>query len=183
MKRMRKTKTILVLAMVVLVLACAVGGTIAFLIDTTGAVTNTFTPAKVTCAVVETFANNTKSDVKIKNTDNTDAWIRATVVANWVVGSGVSAKVVAPWTDDIQTYNTGTDSNTWTKGNDGYYYYNSIVAGRATTGNLFDSYAPGTAPVDGAHLEMTIVCQAVQSNLGTNAQDAFAAAAKQPSGN
>ena len=48
MKRMRKTKTILVLAMVVLVLACAVGGTIAFLIDTTGAVTNTFTPAKVT---------------------------------------------------------------------------------------------------------------------------------------
>ena len=175
MKRMRKTKTILVLAAVVLVLACAVGGTIAFLIDTTGAVTNTFTPAKVTCAVEEKFDNQTKSDVKIKNTGKTDAWIRATVVADWCDSDG---KVVAPWTDNITNYN----NTQWTKGTGDYYYYNSIVAGGATTGNLFDSYAPGTAPVDGAHLEMTIVCQAVQSNLGTNAQDAFAAAASKPSG-
>lgn len=176
MKRMRKTKTILVLAMVVLVLACAVGGTIAFLIDTTGAVTNTFTPAKVTCAVEETFANNTKSDVKIKNTGNTDAWIRATVVANWVVGSGDSAKVVAPWTDSI-----GNPTG-WTKSGD-YYYYEQIVAPNDETGQLISSYnAPNNGP-EGAHLEMTIVCQAVQSNLGSTAQDAFAAAAYQPSGN
>ena len=181
MKRMRKTKTILVLAMVVLVLACAVGGTIAFLIDTTGAVTNTFTPAKVTCAVNEEFNGTTKNNVKIQNTGTTDAWIRATVVANWVVGSGDNAKVVAPWTDDIPTYNTGTGEKLWTYGDDGYYYYNSIVSSGETTENLFASYTPTGGP-EGAHLEMTIVCQAVQSNLGTTAQAAFTAAASKPSG-
>ncbi|MGN1006566.1 MAG: hypothetical protein ACI4O8_08630 [Aristaeellaceae bacterium] len=178
---MRKTKTILVLAMVVLVLACAVGGTIAFLIDTTGAVTNTFTPAKVTCAVVEgdfsPGVSTTKNNVKIQNTGTTDAWIRATVVANWVKDN----MVVAPWTDDIPTYNTGTGEKLWTYGDDGYYYYNSIVSSGETTENLFASYTPTGGP-EGAHLEMTIVCQAVQSNLGTTAQAAFTAAASKPSG-
>lgn len=172
MKRMRKTKTILVLAMVVLVLACAVGGTIAFLIDTTGTVTNTFTPAKVTCQVNEDFTDGgtTKRNVCIQNTGNTDAWIRATVVANWCDSDG---NVVAPWTDDINNYNT----TQWTEGNDGYYYYKETVAAQGFTANLFNNYTPGTAPVEGAHLVMTIVCQAVQSNLGSSAKDAFTKAA------
>ena len=171
MKRMRKTKTILVLAAVVLMLACTVGGTLAFLITQTDSVTNTFDPGKVTCEVTEgSFTDNestVKQDVKIKNTGNTDAWIRATVVANWVKDD----KVVAPWTDDVR-YNT----TAWTQGNDGYFYYKETVAAQGFTANLFDRYTPGKAPVDGAHLEMTIVCQAVQSNLGTTAQAAFSAA-------
>lgn len=179
MKRMRKTKTILVLAMVVLVLACAVGGTIAFLIDTTGAVTNTFTPAKVTCAVVEgdfsPGVSTTKNNVKIQNTGTTDAWIRATVVANWVVGSGENAKVVAPC---VVEFTPGTD---WAKNNsDGYYYYSQIVPpapGNNTTADLITRYTAPTGGPEGAHLEMTIVCQAVQSNLGSSAQAAFAKAA------
>ena len=167
MKRMRKTKTILVLAAVVLMLACTVGGTLAFLITKTDSVTNTFDPGRVTCEVVETFANNIKSNVQIRNTGNTDAWIRATVVANWVK----DGKVVAPWTDDI-----GYNTDKWTKGSGGYYYYKESVAAKGYTENLFGSYTPGKAPVEGAHLEMTIVCQAVQSNLGSTAQAAFSAA-------
>ena len=177
MKRMRKTKTILVLAMVVLVLACAVGGTIAFLIDTTGTVTNTFTPAKVTCDVVEQFTNNTTKDwVKIQNTGTTDAWIRATVVANWVVGEGNNAKVLSPC--DI-TFALPTE---WIL-KDGYYYYSQPVPANEYTADLITRYTAPTGGPEGAHLEMTIVCQAVQSNLGSTAQDAFAAAAYQPSGN
>ena len=168
MKRMRKTKTILVLAMVVVMLACTVGGTVAYLTTKTADVVNTFTPAKVTCAVDETFSGTTKTDVKIKNTGNTDAWIRATVVGNWVKDS----KIVAAWTDNIN-YNTSV----WAQGFDGYYYYNSTVSASGSTKNLFDSYTAGEAPVEGAHLELTIVCQAVQSNLGNTAQAAFAAAA------
>ena len=168
MKRMRKTKTILVLAAVVLMLACTVGGTLAFLITQTNSVTNTFDPGKVTCKVDEEFTQNstTKNKVRIQNTGYTDAWIRATVVANWCDSDG---KVVAPWTDDIN-YN----ETYWTKGSGGYYYYNTTVAAEGFTANLFDSYKPGKAPVTGAHLEMTIVCQAVQSNLGSTAQAAFA---------
>lgn len=178
MKRMNKTKTILALALVALLLTCAVGGTVAYLVTQTGSVTNTFTPAKVTCKVAETFNNNLKENVKIQNTGTTDAWIRATVVGNWVVGTGADKKIVAPWTDDI-AYNAGEDSP-WTKGNDGYYYYNRIVSSQGYTANLFDSYKQKTSPVEGAHLELTIVCQAVQSNLGTSAQAAFKAAQVQP---
>lgn len=175
MKRMRKTKTILVLAMVVLVLACAVGGTIAFLIDTTGTVTNTFTPAKVTCAVNEEFNGTTKNNVKIQNTGTTDAWIRATVVANWVVGSRENAKVVAPC---VVEFAPGAG---WAQDeSDGYYYYSQIVPpapGNNTTADLITRYTAPTGGPEGAHLEMTIVCQAVQSNLGSSAQAAFAKAA------
>lgn len=156
MKRMRKTKTILVLAAVVLMLACTVGGTLAFLITKTDSVTNTFDPGKVTCKVDETFTQGgtTKKDVRIQNTGNTDAWIRATVVANWVK----DGKVVAPWEDNID-YN----SSSWTKV-DGYYYYKESVAAKGYTENLFNRYTPPVnAPVTGAHLEMTIVCQAVQA--------------------
>ena len=171
MKRMNKTKTILVLAAIALVLTCTVSGTVAYLVTKTDSVENTFTPAKVTCAVSETFNGTTKSNVQIENTGNTDAWIRATVVANWVKDN----KIVAPWTDNV-TYNT-TD---WTESG-GYYYYNKIVSAGGSTANLFDSYTPGKAPVEGAHLEMTIVCQAVQANLGTTAQAAFKNAATNPS--
>lgn len=171
MKRMRKTKTILVLAAVVLMLACTVGGTLAFLITQTDSVTNTFDPGKVTCEVIEgSFTDNVstvKENVKIKNTGNTDAWIRATVVANWVK----DGKVVAPWTDSISC-----NSTYWDQVGD-YYYYKETVAADRFTANLFDRYTPGKAPVDGAHLEMTIVCQAVQSNLGSTAQAAFSKAA------
>lgn len=170
MKRMRNTKTMLVLAMVMLVLACAVGGTIAFLIDTTDTVTNTFTPARVTCQVVEgnftEGVSTTKENVRIQNTGNTDAWIRATVVANWVDGNG---KIVAPC-----EVNLGEVSG-WTQ-KDGYYYYNQIVSPTDTTSNLITRYTPTGGP-EGAHLEMTIVCQAVQSNLGNTADAAFTNAA------
>ena len=170
MKRMRNTKTMLVLAMVMLVLACAVGGTIAFLIDTTDTVTNTFTPARVTCQVVEgnfiDKVSTTKENVRIQNTGNTDAWIRATVVANWVDGNG---KIVAPC-----EVNLGEVSG-WTQ-KDGYYYYNQIVPPTDKTSYLITSYKPTGGP-EGAHLEMTIVCQAVQSNLGNTAYDAFEKAA------
>ena len=168
MKRMGRTKTFLVLAMVVVMLACTIGGTVAYLTTKTADVVNTFTPAKVTCAVDETFSGEKKENVKIENTGNTDAWIRATVVGNWVKDK----KIVAAWTDNI-AYNMSD----WAQGSDGYYYYNSTVSASGFTEKLFDPYTAGEAPVEGAHLELTIVCQAVQSNLGNTAQAAFAAAA------
>lgn len=172
----RTIKTILTLAALALLLTFTVSGTLAYISTSTGNVVNEFTPAEVTCAVSETFTEGgkTKTNVGITNTGNTTAWIRAKVVGNWVL----DGKVVAPWTDDI-TYASG-----WTKGSDGFWYCNTTTDAGKTTSNLFDSYTAGTAPVEGAHLELTIVCQAVQENLGTTAQEAFAnAAAKNPAGN
>ncbi len=153
MKRMHKT--ILVFVMAAVILAATVGGTIAYLTTQTAPMVNTFEPTSVTTEVQEGFDGTTKSNVNIKNTGSTDAYIRATVVANWYDADG---NIVAPWTDNI-SYNT-TD---WTKGSDGYYYHKQPVAANGNTANLFVSYSAGTAPVAGAHLEMTIICQGVQA--------------------
>ena len=166
-------KTILMLAALALLLTFTVSGTLAYISTSTGNVVNEFTPAKVTCAVSETFANNTKTNVGVTNTGNTTAWIRAKVIGNWVK----DGKVVAPWTDNI-SYNTSD----WTQ-NGGFWYCKTTTDAGDTTANLFDSYSAGTAPVAGAHLELTIVCQAVQSTLGNTAQAAFSyAATNNPAG-
>ena len=85
MKKMKKTKRILLLALVVAILACGVGGTIAYLITNTGSVVNTFQPAYVTSQVNEDFNNGgtTKSNVTITNTGNVSAYIRAAIVITW----------------------------------------------------------------------------------------------------
>lgn len=175
MKKMT-LKTILTLAALALLLTFTVSGTLAYISTSTGNVVNEFTPAKVTCEVSETFKENKKTDVGVTNTGNTTAWIRAKVVGNWVDDNG---KVVAPWSDDID-YN----ESAWAQGDDGFWYCNTTTDAGDTTANLFNSYSAGTAPVADAHLELTIVCQAVQENLGANGQAAFEkAATSNPAGN
>ena len=84
MKKMNK-RFLAVLASVVLVLTMTVGATVAYLIDQSGPVTNIFTPSEVTSEVEEEFPDpyNVKQNVKIKNTGDAPAYIRAAVVFNW----------------------------------------------------------------------------------------------------
>lgn len=49
---------------------------------------NTFNPAQISCLVTEEFENNIKTNVSIKNTGNTDAYIRAAVIVTWVDNDG-----------------------------------------------------------------------------------------------
>lgn len=163
MKRMNKTKTILALALVALLLTCAVGGTLAYLVTQTNAVINTFTPGKVTVSVEDTVSGNVKKDVQIENTGNTTAYIRVAVVANWVKND----KVVAPWND----YNSLNVMETWDLGSDGYYYYKQPVAAGASV-KLLESYTAEGGP-EGAHLEMTIVAQGIQSEPASVVQNAW----------
>ena len=75
--RAKTWKALIVAALAVVILTAAVGGTMAWLSTKTQELTNTFEPAKVTCAVEEDFTDKTtKKDVRIKNTGTTDAYIR-----------------------------------------------------------------------------------------------------------
>lgn len=168
-------KSMLVIACIVLVLTVTVGGTLAYLITSSGPVTNTFTPARVTCAVIENGkpsgnrteynVGTTKSDVVIKNTGTTAAYIRAAVAANWVVGT----EIVAPVAISSGDLDLGSG---WSAGSDGYYYYDSSVEAGGSTSALIDSYTVADAgtPPTGAHLEMTIVCQAIQATDAARAE-------------
>ena len=127
---------------VALVGILAVGGTAAWLATSTNEVKNTFEPTEVTCAVSETFENNVKSNVKVTNTGDVDAYVRAAVVINWVDAEG---KVVAQVPEEYGYALTGSlpASSKWVKGADGFYYYAEAVApGASTVENLIDSIAP-----------------------------------------
>lgn len=128
-----KQKLVL-LAALVLVLGAAVGGTIAYLVTNTAQVKNTFIPSEVTTTIVEKFDGTAKSDVKIQNKGNIDAWLRAAVVITWQDKDGnVYGTAPVEGTDYTITWSM----TNWLKGADGFYYYTKPVAPDGLTEVLF----------------------------------------------
>ena len=143
-----------------LVLTLSVGGTIAYLITDTDPVENIFTPGNVACEVIEKFNGTAKSDVKIKNTGNTDAYIRAAVVVNWINKDG---KVCAGNHNNSASF---ASADGWIL-RGGYYYYTSPVEADTSTENLINSITLDDA-TDGCIQQVTILAQAIQAE-GVNA--------------
>ena len=199
MKKNMKKKALLTMS-VVLLLLVAVGTTLAYIFTKTDPVVNTFTPSKVSCAVVENSGRpvsggiqNTgdkKSNVQIKNTGDTDAYIRVAVVVNWISADGTRVWATKPVEGDDYTINLDLN-NGWSPVGD-YYYYGSAVApcthkdgdehAGCMTSVLIRSCTsvPGRAP-DGYYLSVEIVASAIQSKgMGANsAQEAWAKAQQQ----
>ena len=82
--RVRMNRATVLLMAILMLIGVVAGSTVAYLIDTTGQVANTFEYAKVSCEITENFDKTTKSNVQVKNTGTTDAYIRATYVVNWL---------------------------------------------------------------------------------------------------
>ena len=170
MKKFNK-KSLALLIVAALLLTITVSGTVAYLVDSTNALVNTFKPTYVKVTVEDQIENGVKKNVVITNSSNIDAYVRVAVVANWYDANG---KIVAPWTGSIP-YNSP-----WFHSGGFYYYPHKVSAGATISPALFDQYTPGTVPVTGAHLEMDIIVQAIQADgMGaTSAQDAFSKAAQ-----
>lgn len=169
MKNLKNRKLILLLA-IAAAMAVAVGGTIAYLVDQTESLVNTFTPTSVDVTITDNVSGVVKSNVIITNTGSTSAYIRARIVGNWV--DNQTGQIVQKW-NDASTANGGDGDfadlpgDGWQKSGD-YYYYKFPVAPDQPTGNpLFTSYTV-TKSVEGAHLVMDILVQAIQSE-GVNA--------------
>ncbi len=169
-KRVMKTKQPVALVALLVLLCCTVAGTLAYLVTSTNSVTNTFTPASVSTAVDETFKNGVKSDVKIQNTGNIDAYIRATVIVNWANDAGEISGTPVKTTDYTIAYNT----NDWyqdTKTD--YWYCTTAVPSKEQVTVEEDSFTPilitecklaeGATVPDGYHLQVTILADGIQS--------------------
>lgn len=147
----------------ILLLMISVGGTIAFVVTHTSEIRNTFTESVVKCEVDETFKDNVKSNVSIKNTGDTTAYIRAFVNVTWM---NESKQVVASVSPKEKTdYEINYSTSGWIKGSDGYYYYSLPVQPNNNTAVLIDScrlLETASAP-DGYYLSVEIVCSAIQS--------------------
>lgn len=161
-KPFKSKKTILLLASLLLLVSVGVGTTAAYLIAGGGisnTVKNTFDPSTVSCEVNETFKNNTKSNVYITNTGDTDAYIRAAVVVTWRDAKGhISAIAPVAGTDYQLPTPTG-----WKKGGDGYYYHTTVVSVGAKTEPLIESLTPLTSGPKGTTLHVEIIASAIQS--------------------
>lgn len=157
-----------------LTIIVAAGVTFAFLFTSTEPLENTFTPAHVSCDVLEgdngsTFDGVTKSKVRIKNTGNTDAYIRAAVVITWVSDEGNKVAAVKPVAQADYSIAYAQQDAGWTFNKaDGFWYYTSPVKVNDTTENLIESCTAvaGKAP-DGFHLSVEIVASAIQSSPTT----------------
>ena len=161
-ERNNKRKSRVLLSSLVIALMFVVGVTTAYLMTNTNSITNTFQPAQVACAVEETFDRTTKENVKIKNTGNTEAYIRAAVVVTWKDGENGNVYGSAPVAGE--DYKIIINSGDWNMASDGYYYYKSPVASGGETGVLISSCTAvqGKAPV-GYGLNVEILCTAIQS--------------------
>lgn len=151
---------VLVVSFSAIVLVAA-GSNISFLMAKQDAVVNEFKPSTVTSEVVEKFDKNVKSDVKIKNTGDTEAYIRAAVIVTWQNANGeVYPKMPTVGTDYTITFNN-TD---WIAAGDGYYYYKNPVAAGGVTEILIEDSRPVDAktPV-GYGLNVEILGDAIQS--------------------
>lgn len=154
-----KRSFVLLTALTVLMLG-VVGATISYLVTSTEPVTNTFKYAEVTCEVNESFSNGVKSDVKIQNTGNIDAYIRAAIIVTWKDANGnvYGQKVPA------DAYEIVYNRTNWTQNGD-YWYCNKAIAAEASTPALIVTCSKTTAakPPEGYDLSVEILADAIQS--------------------
>lgn len=171
-RRRRSHKPTLLMMALAIVLGAFVGTTVAYLFTNTDALTNTFNPAKVTTEITEDFDKNVKDNVKVKNTGDIDAYIRAAVVVTWQDVNG-NVHPTAPVADADYTVNYPTNTG-WVKHTDGFYYCTTAVKPNATTGILLTNCKPveGKAP-EGYHLSVEILASAIQSEPASAVQEAW----------
>ena len=166
-----KRSLVLVVSVLVLVLA-AVGGTLAWLVSDDSA-SNSFTPAYVTCTVDEKFESGIKSDVRIKNTGNIDAYIRAYAVVTWKDAQG-NVYGQKPVAGRDYTMSIPTDTG-WAAGPDECWYYTSPIASDSFTGVLISrcTLADSAVVPEGYSLSVEIIAEAIQSLPATTVADVW----------
>ena len=159
-----RRRGIILLVSLLSVIALSIGTTLAFIFTNTGKVENTFNPAQISCEVTEEFKNNIKTNVSIKNTGNTDAYIRAAIIVTWVNNDG-NVYATAPQKGTDYTIILADDfSENWLTDSNGFYYCKASVAPDSDTPQLIKEckVIEGKAP-EGYHLSVEILASAIQS--------------------
>jgi hypothetical protein len=141
-----------------LILTAAIGGTIAWLTAKDTPVKNTFNPSTVACEVTENFNGTVKSNVNVKNTGDTEAYIRVKLVTYRTNDDGQHIGGTA----EIPAFTLGEN---WVQYGDYYYYTLPVEAGKAPKANLADSMTltASYTDADGGHQSIDVMAEAIQS--------------------
>lgn len=160
------SKRYLLIASLVLLLGVTIGGTVAYLMDSTNQVENTFIPAYVTPVIQETVTDSAKQDVTIRNDSNISAYIRARVLVSWTKDGKVIQKP-----ENCTASITGPDSG-WIQNGD-YYYYTTPVPAGGVTSELIPLATFSDPDNTGAKLRIDILAEAIQAEPATTVQSSW----------
>lgn len=172
-------KSVLLLASLLLLLIVSVAGTLAFLVTNVGPVTNTFSLAEVPNKVIEDTSSGVKNDVKIQNTGDANAYIRAKVIATWVevdANGNPTGNIYGSVPVENTDYSMTWTKSGWVQYEDGYFYYTSPVSSKGLTGVLFTGCTPINITdgktqnqPDDYKLSIEIIAQSIQAD-GTDSK-------------
>ena len=144
----------------VLLLALAIGGTLAWLSTKDAPIQNKFLPTKVTCEVQEKFNGTTgeKTNVNVKNTGTIDAFIRVKLVTYRTNDQGQHIGGTA----SLPAFTLGTG---WVKYGDYYYYTKPVAPNQKPETNLTDSMTliGSYMDTDGGKQAVDVMAEAIQS--------------------
>lgn len=164
-----RIKTLVVSILAIMVLS--LGGTLAFLEAKTNLVTNAFSSGVVNISIDEEFTGQPittegiSKKVLVCNDDKNGklnvvpVYVRVNLVATWVNDDDTVAAIDA---DSLIEYNFVSDK--WSKGEDGYYYYDKILDPGEETEELIDSVRlkEGVDVPEDGHLEVSVLADAVR---------------------
>ena len=179
-----RAKALLLIASLAVLLTATVGSTAAWLVSKPAAVENNFVPGKVACQVLEDFGTESgtsvKRNVRVKNTGNTDAYIRVLLVFTWKDKDG---NIFSNKPQEGKDYQINKNLPDWIKQESDagtYYYYKKPVAPSAETGKLIESLyqiADVTGPENGTYkLSVDILADAVQADPPVAVADSWGVA-------
>lgn len=156
-KRIVRSRGAVITVCLALLLTATVGTTAAFMYVKSETDTLTLEPSGADCAVI-----SDNGDYSIKNTGDTEAYVRAAVVITWQDEDGNIYGKKQPALDSDYSYMLNLDG--WFDGGDGYYYYADAVECGARTEDLISNleYSDVNAP-EGYFLTVEILAGAVQS--------------------
>ena len=156
---MRKNKRLITIVTALVLLGLVLCGTvISYMFHISEQKDNLFTPAEVSCEVLEEFADNkTKSSIVVENTSNIAAYLRLRLVSYWVDGDG---NIVAK-PSQMPSF---TIANGWRAGPDDTYYYISPIKPEDKTPNLLaDGQKIVLKQEDGYSQVVEVFAEAIQS--------------------
>jgi len=129
-----KLKKIIIPLIVLALLTGTVGGTLAFLLDTTAPIENTFVPSEIIIDTYEEFDGEEKSNIYVQNNGTADAYVRIKLLGYWYDNQKDAVVAKQSWFD----MESKTPNNGWFY-KDGYYYYYTVLTPGNTTEYLFSS--------------------------------------------
>lgn len=167
-KTARKGRLTAMIVSVVLILALAIGGTIAWMSTKTDSVVNTFNPSRVTCEVKEGFDGKVKTDVNVQNTGDIPAFIRVKLVSYRTNDAGDHIGGVA----EAPSFNFGAG---WVRYGDYYYYTKPVAPGEMPETNLANSITleGSYKDADGGHQSIDVIAEAIQAGPEAAVQAAW----------